>query len=218
MALTKDEKNLLRLRKVCGERDACRPINGKNSQLSLLFAPMDNDLLFVCFSTNAVAPSADAPLAEGIENFAAAIDRSALRQFYEERYRWHWYPIVSAGFSSFPTHGDLVGELSEWQIHDCIGYAAEICREEDGKRFVSALGLLSLLCRSSEQPKEVPQLSERFMKIRESVTANKIDANIPYWFSKVALFQIATGAVPSGYTGSFDRAGLNALKKPAQDN
>jgi hypothetical protein len=175
---------------------------------------MDNDLLFVCFSTNAIAPSADAPLNEGIEKFAATIDRVGFRQFYEERCRWHWYPIVSAGFSSFPTHGDLVGELSEQQIHECIGYAAEICWEEDGKRFVSALGLLSLLCRSSEQPKEVQQLSEHFMKIRERVTANEIDSNIPYWFSKVALFQIATGAVPRGYRGSFDRAGMNAPKHP----
>lgn len=174
---------------------------------------MDNDLLFVCFSTNAVAPCADAPLAEGVEKFAATIDRAGLRHFFEERFHWHWYPIVSAGFSSFPTHGDLVGELSEQQIHECIGYAAEICWEEDGKRFVSALGLLSLLCRSCHQPKEVPQLSEHFMRIRQRVTANEIDSNIPYWFSKVALFQIATGAVPHGYTGTFDRAGLNAPEK-----
>jgi hypothetical protein len=174
---------------------------------------MDNDLLFVSFSTNAIAPSDDAPLNEGIEKFAAAIDRVGFRHFYEERFRWHWYPIVSVGFSSFPTHGDLVGELSEQQIDDCIGYAAEICREEDEKRFVSALGLLSLLCRSCEQPKAVQQLSEHFVKIRERVTANEIDPNIPYWFSKVALFQIATGVIPHGYSGTFDRAGLNAPKK-----
>jgi hypothetical protein len=173
---------------------------------------MDNDLLFVCFSTNAIAPSADAPLNEGIERFAAAIDRAGLRQFYEERCRWHWYPIVSAGFSSFPTHGDLVGELSERQLLDCIGYAADICREEDGERFISALGLLSLLCRHCDQPQEVPLLTRHFMEIRKRVSANAIDANIHFWFSKVALFQIATGAIPDGYTGTFDRAGLNAPK------
>jgi hypothetical protein len=52
-----------------------------------------------------------------------------------------------------------------------------------------------------------------FMQIREGVTRNAIDPNIPFWFSKVALYQLNTSTIPKGYDGSFDRAGLNAPDK-----
>lgn len=172
---------------------------------------MDNDYLFVCFSPEALAsPEGGVPLNEKIAEFAKTIDRDGLRSFFEERFRWHWYPVVSAGFNSFATHGDLNGEINEEKRLECIGYAAEICAEEDGKRFVSALGLLSLLCRGCEAPKDVPALTQHFMEIRKRVTANSIDPNIPFWFSKVALFQLGTRVVPDGYVGTFDRTGLNA--------
>jgi len=75
------------------------------------------------------------------------------------------------------------------------------------------LGLLSLLCRSVEKPQAVPALTNHFMRIRESVTRNAIDPNVHYWFSKIALYQLETGAIPEGYDGAFDRAGLNAPDK-----
>jgi hypothetical protein len=175
---------------------------------------MDNDHLFVCFSMEAAnAPEGAPPFHDDIKKFAREIDRNRFRRFFEDRYHWHWYPIISSGFSSFPTHGDLHGELSEEKRHECIGFAAEICSEEDGKRFISALGLLTLLCRSCDAPSEVESLTKYFMRIRDKVTANAIDPNIHYWFSKIVLFQIATGVSPLGYVETFDRAGLNAPKE-----
>ena len=172
---------------------------------------MDNDHLFVCFSREAlVAPAGVPPFHEDIKTFAAELDQQKFEQFFEGRFNWHWYPIVTMGTSSFTSHGDLPGKLSEDGLLRAIGYAATICAREDGNRFISGLGLLSLLCRSLDEPKEVPLLTENFMTIRTNVTKNDIDPNIHYWFSKVALYQLRTGIVPEGYQGVFDRAGLNA--------
>jgi hypothetical protein len=172
---------------------------------------MDNDHLFVCFSSEAlVAPQGMAPFYQEIKTLASELDEEKLEQFFEGRFNWHWYPIVTSGMSSFPTHGDLPGELTEDGLLRAIGYASAICAREEGKRFVSALGLLSLLCRSLDEPKSESTLTKNFMKIRSNVTKNDIDPNIHYWFSKIALYQLRTGVVPEGYQGSFDRAGLNA--------
>lgn len=172
---------------------------------------MDKDYLFVCFSKEALnPPDGKPPFHDEIKDFAKNIDRERFRQFFEGRCRWHWYPLISERFLTFPTHGDLHGELSVEQRHECIGYAAEICSEEDGKRFISALGLLTLLCRACDTPVEVDQLTKHFMEIRGKVSSNAIDPNIRYWFSKVVSFQMATGVTPTGYIGDFDRAGLNA--------
>lgn len=175
---------------------------------------MDDDLLFVCFSMEAAnPPEGEPPFHDAIEEFARDPSREQFRQFFEGRYLWHWYPIISSGFYSFAAHGDLLAELSEEKRHQCIGFAAEICAEEDGKRFISALGLLTFLCGGCSAPVEVEPLTKHFLNIREKVTANAIDENIHYWFSKIVLFQIATGVTPMGYRGSFDRAGLNAPEK-----
>jgi hypothetical protein len=65
--------------------------------------PMDNDHLFVCFSMEAAnAPEGAPPFHDDIKEFAREIDRNRFRQFFEDRYHWHWYPIISSGFSSFP--------------------------------------------------------------------------------------------------------------------
>jgi len=175
---------------------------------------MDNDHLFVCFSEEAQsAPIGEPAFHEQIKDFAANLTERTLTDFYEKRFAWHWYPTITSGFSSFPVHGDLPGELNDAQRLEAIGYAASICSREDRKRFISALGLLSLLCRACEEPEEVASLTKHFMRIRAGATQNAIDPNIPFWFSKVALFQLSTGVAPDGYTGSFDRAGLNAPEK-----
>lgn len=175
---------------------------------------MDNDHPFVCFSQEAqCAPHGSPPFHEQIKEVAATLNERTLADFYEGRFAWHWYPIITSGFSSFPVHGDLPEALTESGRIEAIDYAAEICAREDRKRFISSLGLLSLLCRSVEKPKAVQALTKNFMRIRESVTRNAIDPNIPFWFSKIALYQITTGIVPDGYEGNFDRAGLNAPDK-----
>lgn len=175
---------------------------------------MNDDHLFVCFSQKALAArNGTPPFHNEIKTFAANLNKTSFSEFYDGRFNWHWYPIVTSGFSSFPTHGDLLGKLTNSAVISAIGYAEDICSREDGKRFISVLGLLSLLCRSVDSPKTVPKLTNHFMAIRERVTANAIDPNIHYWFSKVAFYQLNTGAVPNGYEGSFDRAGLNAPKK-----
>ena len=172
---------------------------------------MHNDHLFVSFSKDAAsAPIGYPPFHDEIETYAKSLDRAGLQRFFERRYQWHWYPVVTSGLSSFPVHGDLLEVLSQEQVLECIGYAAELCATEDGKRFISALGLLTMLCRFCESPRNVPALTESFVQIRQRVAANAIDPNIGYWFSNAAVFQLATGVVPNGYTGSFDRAGLNA--------
>ncbi|MEW6078484.1 MAG: hypothetical protein AB1724_11775 [Thermodesulfobacteriota bacterium] len=169
--------------------------------------------LFVCFSDDALIPTVGEPAFHTqIKDFAANLTKDTFSEFYEKRFEWHWYPIIS-GFSSGPVHGDLPGELTDERLLEAIGYTASICAREDQKRFISALGLLSLLCRNCEKPEEVPSLTKHFMQIRESVTRNAIDPNIPYWFSKVVLFQLSTGVVPDGYSGSFDRDGLDAPDK-----
>jgi len=175
---------------------------------------MDIDDLFVCFSGEALsAPNDKPPFHEGIKDFASSLTEATFCDFYEKRFEWHWYPIISVGPSSFTAHGDLPAALTEEQRLLAIGYAASICAREDRRRFISALGLLALLCRAIEIPQDVPALTKNFMRIRESVTRNAIDPNIPYWFSKVALFQLSTGVIPDGYSGSFDRDGLNAPDK-----
>jgi len=161
---------------------------------------MDNDHLFVCFSMEATAaPEGDPLFHKEIKDFAKTINREGFRQFFEDRYRWHWYPIISSGFSSFSTHGDLNEELTEEQRYQCIGYAAEICAAEDGKRFISAFGLLTLLCRSCDEPREVPALTEFIMQICKRARTNTIDPNIPYWLGKIVVFQVATGVKPKGF-------------------
>jgi len=175
---------------------------------------MDNDRLFACFSQEALSePNGSPPFHEQIKEFAATFDEKTFCDFYEGRFKWHWYPIITSGMTSFPVHGDLPGELTESGLLQAIAYAATICARQDRKRFISALGLLSLLCRAVEKPQGVPSLSRKFMRIRESVTRNEIDPNISYWFSKIALYQLSTGIVPDGYEGTFDRAGLNAPEK-----
>jgi hypothetical protein len=175
---------------------------------------MDTDHLFVCFSQDALSPTdGSPPFHESIQEFTANIDVSSFKEFFEGRRKWHWYPIITSGLSSFPVHGDLPDHLSDQQMLQAVGWAATICSQEDGKGFISALGLLSLMCRSVNEPKPVPALSKHFMTIRKAVTRNTIDPNIPYWFSKVVLFQLQTGIPPENYTGSFDRSGLNAPDK-----
>jgi hypothetical protein len=170
--------------------------------------------MFVCFSDDAKTPPVGEPAFHTqIKEFAANLTKDTFSEFYEKRFEWHWYPIITSGFSSGPVHCDLTDELTDKQLLETIGYAASICAREDLKRFISALGLLSLLCRNCEKPEEVPSLTKHFMQIRESVTRNAIDPNIPYWFSKVVLFQLSTGVIPDGYSGSFDRDGLNAPDK-----
>jgi len=175
---------------------------------------MDNDHLFVCFSREALsAPDGAPPFHEEIKTLAANLSEETFAEFFEGRYKWHWYPIVASGFSSFPAHGDLPEELTVSALLESIGYAAALCAREDSKRFISGLGLLSLLCRSLDKPQDVPELSRHFMAIRERVTRNAIDSNIHYWFSKVALYQLDTGVIPEGYNGAFNREGLNAPEK-----
>jgi len=175
---------------------------------------MDNDHLFVCFSKEAQSASnGEPPFHEEIKKFASSMTEETFFDFFEKRFAWHWYPIITSRLSSFPVHGDLPEELTEVQRLQAIGYAASICAREDRRRFISALGLLSLLCRAVETPQEVPTLTKNFIRIREAVTRNAIDPNIPYWFSKIALYQLSSGAVPDDYSGSFDRAGLNAPDK-----
>ena len=175
---------------------------------------MDNDDLFVCFSSEALSPTnGDPPFHEEIKDVAANLDERTFSEFYENRLAWHWYPIITSGFSSFPVHGDLSSKLTHSVRLQAIGYAASICAREDGKRFISGLGLLSLLCRAVEKPQAVPRLTRHFMQIREGVTRNNIDDNIPYWFSMIARYQCDTGVVPDGYDGTFDLAGLNAPDK-----
>jgi hypothetical protein len=96
-------------------------------------------------------------------------------------------------------HGDLPSVLSPAQRLEAIGYAATICAREDGQRFISALGLLYLLCcsvRRRGKPVAVPELTKHFMRIREATTRNAIDSNIDHWFSQVADYQFKTGVVP----------------------
>lgn len=180
---------------------------------------MDDDYLFVCFSHDALDGSnGEPPFYNDIKTFAVNLNEQSFTEFFEKRFAWHWYPIMTSGFSSCPVHGDLTEELTDKGRCLAIGYAAPICAREDGKRFISGLGLLSLLCRSVEKPQVVPALTTHFMHIREVVTRNAIDANIPYWFSKIAFYQLQTGVTPEGYQGTFDLAGLNAPdKKPCAD-
>jgi len=179
-----------------------------------LWLNMDNDHLFVCFSNEALsAPNGTPPFHETIEEFAANLDERSFSEFYEGRFSWHWYPIITSRFTSFPVHGDLQESLSETARLQAIGFAASICGREDGKRFISGLGLLSLLCCAVEEPRSVPSLTINFMRIRESTTRNSIDRNIPHWFNNIALYQLKTGVVPDGYGGTFDTAGLSAPYK-----
>jgi hypothetical protein len=175
---------------------------------------MGDDHLFVCFSEEAqAAPIGEPPHHENIKDFAANLDESSFEHFINGRYAWHWYPIITSGFSSFPVHGDLPEHLNQDQLLRATGYTATICSREDGRRFISALGLLALLCRAVDSPQGVPALTQNFMFIRESATRNSIDPNILFWFSNAALYQLNTSVVPDGYDGSFDRAGLNAPDK-----
>jgi len=182
---------------------------------------LDNDFPFVCFSPKALAGfEGQAPHSEDIEEFAKNLDESSLISFYEGRYKWFPYPILSRGFNSFPVHGDLTTRLQGKKLNDAIGWAATIASNEEGDRFISALGLLCFLCREEKIPKEVPLLTKHFMAIRERISRNADntdDPNISYWFSKVALFQLNTGIIPEGFSGSFDRAGLNAPGKKVID-
>lgn len=175
---------------------------------------MNDDDLFVCFSFDAQeTPVGEPAFHKQISRFAATMTEKTFSEFYEKRFAWHWYPIITNGLSTFPTHGNLFNELTESQKLEAIGFAASICAREDRKRFISALGLLSFLCRSCKKYQEVISLTTHFVRIREATTLNAIDPNIPYWFSKVASFQLSTGVVPEGYNGTFDRTGLNAPKK-----
>jgi len=166
--------------------------------------------LFVCFSPEALAPCEKPPFYDCIRDFATTLDAQSFTNFFNARFKWHWYPVGTVGLSSFSTNGDLVEALNEKQTLAAIGYAASMCTQENGKRFISALGLLSLLCQSIKQEQPVLALTQSFMAIRELVTRNAIDENIRFWFSNVALYQINTGVVPYGYGGTFDRAGLKA--------
>ena len=171
---------------------------------------LDYYQLFECFSPEALAPREKPPFYDCIRDFATTLDAQSFTNFFNARFKWHWYPVGTVRLCSFPTNGDLVKALNEKQTLAAIGYAASMCAQENGKRFISALGLLSLLCQSIKQEQPVPALTQSFMAIRELVTRNAIDVNISFWFSKVALYQINTGVVPDGYGGTFDRAGLNA--------
>jgi hypothetical protein len=178
---------------------------------------MENDDLFVCFSKKALLPTRGRPLFhDNIKEFAATLDEASFSRFFEARYAWHWYPIITSGFSSGAVHGDLPERLRPEQRLEAIGYAAAICAREDGHRFISALGLLYLLCQAvcrRGNPVAVPELIRHFMSIREATTRNAIDPNIHHWFGVIAHYQFKTGVVPDGYVGAFGRAGLNAVQK-----
>ena len=170
--------------------------------------------LFVYFSPDATErPTEKAPFHDEIAEFAEGVDREKFREFFEARFRWHWYPIITYRVSSFPCYADLNGVLAEDVRHRCIGYCAEICAEEEDKRFVSAMGALAMLCTSCRAAKEAPELTGHFMQIRKKAGEFPDDPNVSFWFSQVVVFQIATGVVPQGYTGSFDRPGMNAPEK-----
>lgn len=153
------------------------------------------------------------PFHETIKDVFAKLDERTFSEFYEGRFTWHWYPIITSGFISYYVHGDLPKTLPEDVLLQAIGYAASICGREDGKRFISGLGLLSLLCSNIENPLENPFLTKNFLQIRESTVRNAIDPNIPFWFSKIALYQLHTGVAPDRYDGNLDLAGLNAPDK-----
>ena len=171
---------------------------------------MDNDYPFVCFSPLAQSTAAGRPpFSDIIEEYAGNLDEKSFDAFYEARFLWHWYPILSYRFNSWPVNRDLICLLKGDKLRDAIGWSSTLASREDGQRFICALGLLSFLCREEKCPKEVPLLTKHFMTIRDIATSNQVDPNIGFWFSKIALFQLNTGVNPTGYEGTFDRAGLN---------
>ena len=171
---------------------------------------MDNDYLFVYFSPLAQLTEAGRPpFSDVIEEYVRKLDEKSFNAFFEARFLWHWYPILTYGFNSWPVNRDLVCLLKGDKLRDAIGWSSTLATREDGQRFISALGLLSFLCREEKSPKEVPLLTKHFMTIRNLATSNQVDLNIGFWFSKIALFQLNTGVIPTGYEGTFDRAGLN---------
>ncbi|MEA1922759.1 MAG: hypothetical protein U9N63_08885, partial [Pseudomonadota bacterium] len=86
---------------------------------------MDDDHLFVCFSQDALAaPNGTPPFHDEIKAFAANLNKTSFSEFYEGRFNWHWYPIVTNSVSSFSTHEDLLSELTKSAVLRAIGYAA----------------------------------------------------------------------------------------------
>ncbi len=62
---------------------------------------MDTDYLFTSFSSEALsAPNGAPPFHEEINDVAANLDERIFSEFYEGRLAWHWYPIITNGFSS----------------------------------------------------------------------------------------------------------------------
>jgi len=165
---------------------------------------------FVVFSLKAVLNTAEQPpLHNGIESIGRSLTKDSFLSLFEARLSWHWYPIVSAGLASFPTFEDLLAVLDDSLRLKAIGWSAQLAATADGERFVSALGLLSLLCRTATNRQPVEELTEHLLEIRSKVSLNAIDKNVPYWFSRIAAYQLATGVLPSGYTGAFTVDALN---------
>lgn len=160
--------------------------------------------LFRAFSKHALeSPDEPPPFVDEMSEFARGLDAERLEAFFEARHEWHWYPILTLGFTSGSVHHDLIDELDREGLLRAIGYAAPICAREDGKRFVSALGLLMMLCRAVEDPAPVEELTAHFMAIRGAAERNAIDSNIRHWFGMVAIFQRDSGAEPAGFDGSW---------------
>lgn len=165
---------------------------------------MGEGMLFRAFSKHALEmPDGPPPFLDEMDSFAERLDAERLEAFFEGRCEWHWYPILTLGFSSGSVHHDLIDVLGQDQLLEAIGYAAPICAREDGERFVSALGLLMMLCRAVETPAPVDSLTAGFMAIREAATRNAIDSNIRYWFDQVASFQKKGGVDPLGFDGTW---------------
>jgi uncharacterized protein (DUF1810 family) len=139
--------------------------------------------------------------------------RETFLAFFEARLDQHWYPVVSDGLSATLTFADLPPKLDDTEYRLAIGWTAEIAATAEHERFVAALGLLALLARIAPRTEEVAELSRAFVAIRDRVAPNAIDANVPYWFSRVAAYQIGTGIVPPGHAGELTAQSLN----PATD-
>ncbi len=135
--------------------------------------------------------------------------RETFFEFFEARLDQHWYPVVSDGLSAILTFADLPPKLDDTGRRFAIGWTAEIAATAEQERFVAALGLLALLARSAPKTEEVPELSRTFVAIRDRIAPNAIDANVPYWFSRIAAYQIGTGIVPPGHEGELTAHLLN---------
>jgi len=162
-------------------------------------------------------PAGELPYAKGMEQLVAGLEEPAFRLWFDARFAWYPYPVLAMGIRNVFVHSDLPHRLNEAQVQQAIYWAASLCAESAGARYVSALALLAQLCAAMEEPQAVEGLSGRFMAIRAKAAGFPADANVAYWFSWVARYQLATGVAPLGYTGTMDRAGLNAERSASSE-